>query len=465
MRTEVENLVIGAGPAGYVCAIRLAQLNHEVVLIEKDKVGGVCLNRGCIPTKTLVYYTNIIENAQKLKEYGIEFSLSNLNWEKFIKHVESIPQRLRKGIEYLLKKNNVKLITGEAEFVDPKNIIVKNNTESYYFTAKRVIVATGSVNAHPSHIVPDGNRIITSDEALTLTKIPKSLIVIGGGVIGVEFASIYNKLGTKIVIIELQPQILPGTDKEIATVFTNCLKKQGIEVICNAVVQKITYHNENAVVLVKSNDKEYTFTAEKILVATGRKANLDNLNITSLGIELTDNGFIKVDDNLKTNINEIYAIGDIIGPPLLAHKAMAQAVSLAEFIAQVISKPMVTTIPLCIYTDPEIALVGLSEAEAQRLNYDFEVAKVPLVAIGRAHTMNKIEGMAKLVVDKKSQVILGAQLICPEASLLINELTLAINLNLPIDKIIELVHPHPTLSEVISEAAALIRKKAIHVVN
>ncbi|MEO0072191.1 MAG: dihydrolipoyl dehydrogenase [candidate division WOR-3 bacterium] len=465
MKTELKNLIIGAGPAGYVCAIRLAQLSQEVTVVEKDAVGGICLNRGCIPTKALLHYTHLIEQTKNLKAFGIDTSLSNFDWKKLLKHVASITARLRKGIEYLLTKNNVKLITGKAELTNSNHILVTSNNGTSEIIAERVIIATGSCCSCPSNVIPDKNIILTSDEALVLEKIPKSLIIIGAGAIGLEFASIYNRIGTKTTILELMPQILPGADKEIAFLLTNYLKKQGINIICNATIQKASCLDNTVNVSVKTNEQELALTAEKILVASGRKANLDFLNLKNINIALDEKGYIKVNEKFQTNIENIYAIGDITGPPLLAHKAMAQGISLAELLAGIISAPRITAIPLCIYTEPELAMVGLNEDEAANLNYDYIVAKVPLAAIGRAHTMNKLEGTAKIIVEKKSGIILGAQLLCPGASDLINELTLAINQKLPIESIIDTVHPHPTLGEIIIEAAALIKKKAIHVIN
>jgi dihydrolipoamide dehydrogenase len=459
-----EFLIIGAGPAGYVCAIRLAQLGKEVVIVEKNAVGGVCLNYGCIPTKTLVRYANLLNEIIILKKSGVIHGSIEIIENKLAERVSTIVQRLRRGIEYLLKKNNVILINGEAKFINPSTLLVFTRNGQYTVAPRNIIIATGSEQGHLT-IYPDKINIVTSNEIIYSPKIPRNLVIVGGGAIGVELGCIYNRLGTKVTIVELKPHILPDIDFEISDYLCNILRKQNIEILLNTMVKNIRTQNGNLQVILQNPQKELILPTEKLLIAVGRKANIESIDISKAAIDLTEKNFIKVNEYFETSRKNIYAIGDVIGPPLLAHKAMHDGVQLAELLSGVIEKPVSSAVPLCIYTDPEVASVGLTEDRAQSLNLDIEVVRVPLQAIGRAHTMDKTDGFVKLVVEKKAGILLGAHLLCPEASSLISELTLAINLKLSVDKIIETIHPHPTLSEAILEAASLVRKKTIHVLN
>ncbi|MBS4014821.1 MAG: dihydrolipoyl dehydrogenase [Candidatus Latescibacteria bacterium] len=461
-----EIVIIGAGPAGYVCAIRLGQLGRKVLLVDKDKIGGVCLNRGCIPTKALLHYTQIISEANSISRAGIKFTKPEIDLPQFNRYIQNIPLRLRKGVEFLLRENNIDFIKAEAKFEDNSALaLVTLDGITTQVKPQIIIIANGSENTDLPYVKSDQTNIINSDQALILNQIPKRLTIFGAGAVGLEFATIYNRLGSKIQIIELMPQILPGTDLEIADHLMNILKKQGVEFMLNSTVTEIK-KQETLQVIIRSNDNQTkTIETDKILLAVGRIPNTDNLGLNNTNIELTAKKFIKVNPQFETSVKNIYAIGDIIGAPLLAHKAMAQGVYLAEKICGLDNISAPKYIPNCIYTDPEIATVGLCESELKNPNYDYVSGKIPLSAIGRAHTLNRIEGFAKILVDKKSKKILGAHILSPEASNLINEFTLAMNAELTIDKIIETVHPHPTLSEIVQEAAAAVDKKAIHILN
>lgn len=461
-----EIVIIGAGPAGYVCAIRLGQLGKKVLLVDKDKIGGVCLNRGCIPTKALLHYTQILSEANSINRAGIKFTKPEIDLPQFNRCIQNIPLRLRRGIEFLLRENNIDFMQAEAKFEDNFALtLVTLDGIATQVQPQIIIIANGSENIDLPDVKSDQTNIINSDQALILDQIPKRLTIIGAGAIGLEFATIYNRLGSKIQIIELMSQILPGTDLEITNQLMNILKKQGVEFMLNSTVTEIK-KQETLQVMIHSNDNQTkTIETDKILLAVGRIPNTENLGLNNTNIELTAKKFIKVNPQFETSVKNIYAIGDIIGAPLLAHKAMAQGIYLAEKISGLKNISAPKYVPNCIYTDPEIATVGLCESELKNLNYDYVIGKIPLSAIGRAHTLNRIEGFAKILVDKKSKKILGAHILAPEASNLINEFTLAMNAELTIDKIIETVHPHPTLSEIVQEAAAAVEQKAIHILN
>lgn len=457
-----EVLVIGAGPAGYVCAIRLAQLGKKVLIVDNGEIGGVCLNRGCIPTKALLHYTTFFSQTTSLGRAGIKFSNPEIDFKLFNQYIQNISSRLRKGVEYLFQINGVKFLKAKAKFIDNKNILLTlPNSTTQTLTPEYLIIATGSKSAMLADIMPDFKNIITSDEALVIATPPKNFIIIGAGAIGLEFATIYARLGSQVKIIEIMPQILPGTDQEIANRLMQIMIKQGIKIYLSARVLKISKDTLSMLY----NNKEEIIEADKILVAIGREPNTDGLGLENTGIKLTDKNYLKVNEYFETTQNNIYAIGDVIGHPLLAHKAMAQGIYVAEKISgKSLSKPP-SIIPNCIYTDPELATVGLTESEAKNLGYETIISKAPLSAIGRAHTLGQIEGIVKIIIDKKTDQILGAHILAPEASALINEITLAMRCCLKAEQILNNVHPHPTISEAIVEAIANAYNKAIHLQN
>jgi len=463
--TEPEVLIIGAGPAGYVSAIRLAQLGKKVLVVDEDEIGGVCLNRGCIPTKTLLHYTKIISETTKLNKFGIKFSKPEIDFNIFNQRVKEIPARLRRSIIYLFRINDINFINATAHFTNNKSILLTlPDGSTQTINPRYIIIATGSEPLALANISIDNQTIINSDKALEISEVPEKLIIIGAGAIGLEFATIYNRLGSKVEVIELMSQILPGTDLEIANHLMQIMTKQGIKFRLDTKLIKIDRSNVlNLHILYKQ--KEEITNADKILIAVGRSSNLSKLGLENTNIRLTEKKYILVNDYYKTSQKDIYAIGDIIGPPLLAHKAMAQGIFVAEKIAGNLNIKLPQLIPNCVYTDPELATVGLTESEAKALNYELLIGKAPLIAIGRAHTLGQIEGLAKVIINKNTNQLLGAQILAPEASNLINELTLIINSKLDITQILDTVHPHPTLSEIVVEAVAAAYKKAIHIKN
>ncbi|MEO0092217.1 MAG: dihydrolipoyl dehydrogenase [candidate division WOR-3 bacterium] len=458
-------LIIGAGPGGYVSAIRASQLGKSVLLVEKDEIGGVCLNRGCIPTKALLHYTSIIAHAKKANRAGIRFSEPKIDFTLFNNTISNIVEQLRKGVESLLRKSNVQIVKAHAKFIDKETVLLTepNHTE-HKIKPEYIIIATGSKPAMLTNVKPDNDKIVNSDEALHIGDVPKSFVIVGAGAIGLEFATIYNRLGSKVIIIEIADQILPGTDTEMSNYLKRILSKQGIEFFLKSKIIQVQKKQGNLEIIFFTDDKEHTLNADKILLAVGRVSNIDDLGLENTEIKLNDKRFIITDENYRCQ-DKTYAIGDIIGPPLLAHKAMAQGIVVAEMIAGEKNIKPVQFIPNCVYTDPELATIGLTEKDAKELNCDYVIGKVPLSAIGRAKTIDQLEGMVKIIADKNTNLILGAQILAPEASNLITELSLAINANIRLQDIIATVHPHPTLSEAILEAVSAVDKKAIHILK
>ncbi len=458
-------LIIGAGPGGYVAAIRTSQLGKQVLLIEKDAVGGVCLNRGCIPTKALLHYTSIITHAKKAQKAGITFGAPEIDFAVFNQAIKNIVSRLQKGVEFLLKSNKVQIVKGHARFIDQKTVLlVESGGTEHKISPEYIIIASGSKPAVLTGLEFDNEKIINSDQALEIKEVPQKFVIIGAGAIGLELATIYHRLGSKVSIIEITNQILPGTDPEIADYLKRILTKQGIEFFLNSKIIHVQKKSDGLEITLRGEHKEHNLKADKILVAIGRVPNIDGLGLENTDIKLNEKQFIIIDEKYQC-ADKIYAIGDIIGPPLLAHKAMAQGIFVAENIAgeQSISAPQI--IPNCVYTDPELATIGLSEKEVGQLNYDYIIGKAFLSAIGRAITIDQPEGMVKIIADKKTDLLLGAHILAPEASNLISELSLAINARIKLQDIINTIHPHPTLSEAILEAVSAGHKKAIHVLK
>ncbi len=449
-------IIIGAGPGGYVAAIRASQFGKKVILIEEKEVGGVCLNSGCIPTKTLLHLAKMIEESKNLKNYGIEFSLNRVDIKKIGEFKERVILKLRRGIEFLLNKYNIELIKDRAIFESEKEVrLLKSNKK---IKGEKFIIATGSKSSFLKNIKGNNEIIWTSEEALNFEKIPEKLLIIGAGVIGLELGTIYSSFGSKVIFVEITNQILPGIDSEIAHYFKNLLEKRGIIFYLNSILKEIDINKRKAKIETKEKG-EIEIDFDNILLAIGRKPRSDELNLNNL---LLDNfGYIKTDKKMMTNISGIYAIGDIRKPPLLAHKAMYEGKKVIETIFQDIEEEDVF-IPNCIYTEPEIATIGINEEEAKIKGLEIIVIKVPLSVNGRALTMGKNEGFGKIIYDKNKKEILGLHLIMPNASEIIGEGSIFLNLKLNLKKIKNVIHPHPTLSEIIEEIFLSVTKEAIH---
>ena len=456
---EVENVVIGGGPGGYVAGIRLGQLNREVVVVEKKRLGGVCLNEGCIPTKALLSATETIHTAKKFRAAGIYFDDPRMDVEKLNTWKSSVVDRLVKGVEFLFKHNGVEWMKGEAKFISKDRILV--NGEEIRF--RNAIIATGS---SPIEIpgFKFGGPVVSSSDALNIHEIPERLLIIGGGVIGLEIATIYSRLGSKVVVVELMEQILPGIDRDLVKVVEKNLKALGVEIYTSS--KAIRYEGTDPVrVKALIRGEERTFEVDKILLSVGRKPNSQNLGLETAGIETDERGFIKINDAMETNVPGIFAIGDVARMPMLAHKAHREGIIAAEKAAGEDSAFENKVIPGVVYTMPEIATVGLSEAEARSEGYDVVVGRFPLAANGRAIGMMEYDGFVKIIADRDSDAVLGAGIVAPHAGELISELAFAIEMDATSFDVGFTIHPHPTISEAIMEAAEFIHRKAIHIVN
>jgi len=459
MKTELA--IIGAGPGGYVAGIRAGQLGIKTIIIEKNYLGGVCLNVGCIPTKALLHASEILLNIKNSSKMGIEINDLKLDIKKLNSWKNSIIDKLVSGINFLLKNYNVEVIFGEAKFIDEKTLLVKTKNDDIKIVSKYIIIATGSRPSELPNIKRDGNFVWNSDDAVALKEIPKKLLIIGAGAVGLEFASIYSRLGSDVMVIEIANQILPGIDNECATTLKRALEKQNIKIFTNS---KVIGYKENVFEIeIEGNVKSFEF--DKVLLAVGRKPNVENLNLESVGISLNEKGFIKVNKKLQTNVENIYAIGDVIGQPLLAHKASKEGITAVEIIAGIESEYDVKYIPSVVYTNPELASVGLSEEEAKKKGYKIKIGKFPISANGKALSMNITDGLAKIITNEENDEILGIHIVSPEASSLISEGTLAMESYLTSEDIALTTHPHPSISEILMEAAENVKKKAIHIIN
>ena len=453
---KYEIVVIGGGPGGYVAAIRAAQLGKKVAIVEESLLGGVCLNWGCIPTKSLLknaYVLDIIKNAGK---YGIEIPKYEVHWDKVIQRSRNISKRLNKGIEYLMNKNKIDFINSRATIKDSNTILINDKEE---LKTDFIILATGTIQRNLPNLEIDGKQIISSKEAMVLDHIPKKMAIIGAGAIGIEFAHLYNRFGSDVTIIEGMDSILPNEDKDISSELSSILTKRKIKIFTGNVVSKVKKTKKNIQLTVDNNIIE----ADIVLVAVGVKGNTANLGLEGIGINL-DNGFIAKNSFLQTNIKNIYAIGDVSGPPLLAHVASAEGIAAVEHICGLDTEGMsYSNIPACTYCEPEIASVGLTENKAIEKGYKIKVGKFPFRALGKSLADGSHEGFVKIIYDDKYGELLGCHIIGNNASNLISEVGIARTLETTYYEILKTVHPHPTLSESINEATADAFNEAIHI--
>ena len=459
---DKDIIIIGGGPGGYVAAIRAAQLGLNVTVIEKDKLGGTCLNRGCIPTKALYRNAEILNILENIDEFGISVSDYSINVAKVQDRKNKIVHTLVSGVEQLLKANKVEVISGEATLKDKNTVTVKTADGVQNIRTKNIIIATGSVPYMPSIKDIEEKGVVTSDELLEFEEIPEELVVLGGGVIGLEFAGIFNAMKTKVKVIKASTTIFPSVDSDITKRYSAYLKKQGIEVQSSVDVKSIERQGEKLVIKAEGKKGEMSITADTILISKGRRANVKGLDIESLGIVMDKKG-IRVDENLKTNIEGIYAIGDVNGISLLAHAASSQGVYAVEHIAGLTNKKYEAIIPDCIFVFPEIASVGVTEDEAKKRELEYNASKFMFGANGKALSLGEGDGFIKILSLKEDDTIIGVHIMGPHASDLIHEGALAINNKLGVEDIKKTVHAHPTLSEAFYEAALGLKKEAIHI--
>ena len=468
---DVDAIVIGAGPGGYHAAIRLGQLGKNVVCFDRDEVGGVCLNWGCIPTKALLHVGEVARHIRDAGEIGLKVASPEVDREGVANFAMEVVKSNVGGVNTLFKANNVTFAYGQASFTGPKTVSLakRDNTTDTYTAKDAVVIATGSAPVDVKVWPRDGETIINSDDAVRIKSIPKTMLVIGGGVIGLEFATVYTRLGAKVLVVEMMPNLLTGTDLEISKTMGRILKKQGVEMALDTKVVSLEKSGEGVKAVLNgafTGGKDETREFEVALVAVGRRPVTDGLNLEAAGVATNDRGFLDVDAQRRTKVPGIFAIGDITGAPMLAHKAMKEGVVAAEVIAGDLSSAYdPIAVPNCVYTDPEVATIGLSEEEAKAAGYELRIGKFPLAASGRARTMNESDGMIKLVGDAKTDLLLGMHIIAPQAESLIGEGVIALEMGATLEDIGLSIHPHPTLTESIMDAAEASHGKAIHIVN
>lgn len=462
--TEVDVLVIGAGPGGYVAAIKAAQLGKTVAVVEKDELGGVCLNVGCIPSKAMIHAAHTYEHAQQTSNMGITMENVKVDFAKVQEWKAGIVSQLTGGVGKLFKGNKIQLIPGEALFVSENEVRVFHGYDVNRYKFNHCIIATGS---RPIELpaFPFGKRVISSTEALALTEIPKSMVVIGGGYIGIELGTVFAKFGTKVTVLEGTDQILPGFEAEMTRLVDRKLKKLGVEIHTKALAQGMEETDNGVVVKAEVKGEAKAFDAEYVLVTVGRRANTDELGIKDIGMKMTDRGLVEVDKQGRTSIQNVYAIGDIVAGPALAHKAMYEGKVAAEAIAGLPAEVDYKAIPAVVFSDPEMASVGLGEKEAKEKGIDYVSGRFSFGANGRALSVNAGEGFVKLVADKETGLVLGAQIVGPEASNMIAEIGLAIEMGATLEDIELTIHAHPTLAEVTMEAAEVALGHPIHIVS
>ncbi len=462
-----DAIVIGAGPGGYVAAIRLGQLGKKTLVIEKQEIGGVCLNVGCIPTKALLHAAHLrAQTEHARKKMGLHLEDHGFDLEKLNQWKTGIVQRLVKGIQSLWKTHGVEWVQGTGTLKGPKTVeVTRSDGTKTTYEADAIILATGSRPAVLKGFEPDGHRIWDSNHAVQFAKVPQKLLILGAGAIGLEFAYVYRHFGSEVEVFELMPQILPGTDTEMARELEKALKRQGIQIHTGVRATAVDSTKTGVILTYQDGDQEKQAEGEVLLVAVGRRPNSEELNLQEVGVLTDDRGYLKVDAQQRTSVPSIFAIGDLTGPPLLAHKASRQGVVAAEVIAGVNSAFDPRAIPAVVYTQPELASVGLSEEEAREQGLDIAIGKFPFLASGRALTYGENVGLAKIIAKRETDEVLGIHILGPEASSLVGEAALAIEMVATAEDIGLTIHPHPTLTEVLMEAAENVHKRAIHIPN
>ena len=467
MENNFDLVVIGGGPGGYVCAIRAAQLGLKTACVEsRGALGGTCLNVGCIPSKSLL---NLSENFHKAKkdfnQQGIEISDIKLNIEKMMSNKNKSIQVLTKGVEFLFKKNKVTYLKGKGVLFSKNDIVVyEDNNKRINIKAKNIVLATGSEATSLPGIKIDENNIVSSTGALSFNKVPKRLAVIGGGYIGLEMGSVWSRLGTEVTVIEYLEYITPGMDREISNEFQKILSKQGIKFKMGSKVESVKDKGENVLISytnVKSSKKE-TLEVDKVLVSVGRKPYTEGLNLSKVGVKKDTKGRIEVNNKLQTSVDNIYAIGDVIKGPMLAHKAEEEGIAVAEILAGQAGHVNYDVIPGVIYTSPEVATVGKTEEQLKEENKSYKIGKFPFLANSRAKVNNETDGFVKIIADSKTDKVLGVHIIGPHCGDMIAEMALAMEFGASSEDIARTCHAHPTHTEAIKEAALAVDKRPIH---
>ena len=465
MSEKFQTVVIGGGPGGYVCAIRLSQLGIKTACIEsRGTLGGTCLNIGCIPSKSLLNLSEFYSRSKNFSKIGIEISEIKLNLEKMMQNKNKAVTVLTKGVEFLFKKNKVSYFKGIGKFKTKNEIaVIDNNKNELIIETENVVICTGSEPMPLPGVNFDEENIVSSTGALSLKSVPKKMVIVGGGYIGLEMGSVWSRLGSEVHVIEFLDHITPGMDKEISNEFMKILKKQGINFHLQTKVESIIKSKNNVSINILDNNKnKKKIECNVVLVSVGRKPYTKNLNLNKVGIEVDKKGRVKVGKNFQTNISNIYAIGDVIEGPMLAHKAEEEGIAVAELIAGQSGHVNYNVIPGVIYTTPEVASIGKTEEELKKNNHSYKVGKFPFMANSRAKAIDEPEGFVKILADDKTDKVLGVHIIGPHAGEMIAEMAVAMEFGASSEDIARTCHAHPTFSEAIKEAALSVDKRPIH---
>ena len=464
MLEKFDVTVIGGGPGGYVCAIRLSQLGLKTACVEsRGSLGGTCLNVGCIPSKNLLNLSEKFHNAKSFEKIGIETGEIKLNLDKMMKNKDKAVADLTKGVEFLFKKNKVTYYKGKGSFESEKTIKIEGPEGTKKIQTNKTIISTGSEPVSLPGIDFDENKILSSTGALSISKLPSKMIVVGGGYIGLEMGSVWSRLGTEVTVIEFLDHITPGMDRDISNEFMKILQKQGLKFNLNTKVEKITKKSDGVTVETLQKDgKKNKREVDVVLISVGRRPYTKNLNLDKVGVALDKKGRIKVNKNFETNIKNIYAIGDVIDGPMLAHKAEEEGIAVAELISGKAGHVNYDIIPGVIYTSPEVASVGKTEEDLKKLNINYKIGKFPFAANSRAKAIDEPSGFVKMLADSKTDRVLGVHIIGPHAGELIAEMAIAMEFGASSEDIARTCHAHPTFSEAIKESALSVEKRQIH---
>ena len=456
-------IIIGSGPAGYVAAIRASQLGMKVAIAERSELGGICLNWGCIPTKALLKSANVFEYIQHANDYGISVSNSKADLSAMVKRSRDVASGMSNGIQFLLKKNKIEVLKGNAKLLPGKKVeITSDDNNKNIYGAKHIVIATGARSRELPNLKQDGKKIIGYREAMTLPKQPESMIVVGSGAIGSEFAYFYNAIGTKVTLVEYLPQIVPVEDEDVSKQLARSFKKQGINIMTEASVEKVDTKGSKCKAVVKTKKGEETIEADVVLSAVGITANIENLGLEEAGVAV-ENGKIQVDEYYNTSVNGVYAIGDVIPGPALAHVGSAEGIICVEQISGMETEPLdYNNVPGCTYCSPEVASVGYTEKAAKEAGYELKVGKFPFSASGKASAAGAKDGFVKVIFDAKYGECLGAHIVGYNVTEMIAEIVAVRKLETTGHEIIKSVHPHPTMSEAVMEATAMAYGEVIH---
>jgi dihydrolipoyl dehydrogenase len=459
---EADVAIVGGGPGGYVCGIRAAQLGLKTVVIESDRLGGECVNYGCIPSKSLITVSKLLDKVKEAEKYGLRSSGVYVDFAQMQKWKSEVISRLVGGVELLLRGYHATVVSGEAEVVAKDRVMVNTLKGREEVSCKNLVIATGTRSSSLPGLEFDGDLVIGSKEGLDLTSAPNRLLIVGGGAIGLEFASMFQKLGSAITVVEIMDQLLPGSDPDVVRLVHRKLEARGAKVYLKSKVLRINKKGSEAEVEVETPEGKVTVIADKVLVSVGRKPRTEKMNLQKIGVQTDPRGYILTDNKMQTNVPGVYAIGDVRGPPLLAHKASKEGVVAAECIAGFQSAADWKVIPDAVFCDPEVASVGLTEAKATDAGYKVKRSRFQFAALGRALAAGEPEGFVKVVSSEEDGLVLGVQIVGPDASNLISELALAIEMGATVEDIALTIHPHPTLPEAIMEAAESAAGRPIH---